>query len=451
VCSATSRPFGPPALAAALASLEPGYPRAAIALALSGGADSGALAAAAAALRLPGLRALHVNHGLGPHARELEAAAHAQCARLGIALRVIRVTVDRAPAGLEAGAREARYAALAGELAPGELLLAAHHLEDQAETLLLQLLRGAGLKGASAMPARAALGGGWLLRPLLGESRERLRAYARAEGIPWREDPMNEARELDRAYLRTELWPRVLERWPGAARTLARAAGHFAEAERLLELESRRDLTPIAGPGGLSVVGLRALSPERRRRALRLYLGALGLPPPPASRLRSFDALLAARADRNPHLAWTGAELHRYRGELLAFAPLPAAPEVPVLLDRGVPAAWGGLGHIEIAAGPDGSPGIDGACLPLRLARRRGGERLRLTATGSRRAVKDLLREAALPPWLRERLPLLYQGERCVGLVTPRGPWLDLEVRRERGLVLAWRNAPAAFSAFERG
>src|SRR6267378_2436184 len=217
-------------------------------VAVSGGADSAGLLAAASALdssfRGLRVRAVHVDHGLQTAAASFGESCAALCQRLDIPLTVIRVAVETPPgASIEAAARDARYAALEQELKPGECLLTAHHSEDQAETLLLQALRGAGLKGMSAMPVCRPLGRGWHLRPLLDVPQSELLAFgARAAGVVSVVDPMNENLRFDRGYLRRRVWPLIESRWPGAAATLARTAQHAAEAQELLERAAAADV-----------------------------------------------------------------------------------------------------------------------------------------------------------------------------------------------------------------
>src|SRR5580692_8271367 len=213
-----------------------------LAVGVSGGADSACLLAAIAQLGTPfpirglNVRAVHIDHGLQPAAAALRGAAEALCRRNHVPLAVISVAVELAAgASIEAAAREARYRALALALAPGECLLTAHHAQDQAETLLLQLLRGAGLKGLSSMPLCRPLGPGWHLRPLLNVAQRDVRTFGRAQGIAAVEDPMNRDLRFDRAYLRAQVWPLLEKRWPGAGTALSRTAHHVAGAQELLD------------------------------------------------------------------------------------------------------------------------------------------------------------------------------------------------------------------------
>ncbi len=388
-------------------------------LAFSGGLDSHVLLHALAALG-EGLgapaSAIHVDHGL--HSESGAWAAH--CARvageLGVPLELRRV--DGRPASgesPEAAARHARYAALAACLEAGDCLLTAHHQDDQAETLLLQLLRGAGPKGLAGMPSAAPFGPGLHRRPLLGFARAELRAYAEAHGLRWLEDPSNADTGLRRNLLRHTILPELRASWPAVARTLSRSAGHCAEAAALMEELAAADLDAAGAedaPGGLALAALRRLSPARRHNLLRHWLERQGLPLPHLAHLARVDAdLLGVREDAAPVVAWPGAELHRYRGALFALPPLPALPE-------GLRLTWDGEGVLEL---PDGLGRLewaraDGAGLaPARLAGARlevafrgGGERLRPAGRAHHHPLKKLFQEWGVPPWLRPRLPLLY-------------------------------------------
>jgi tRNA(Ile)-lysidine synthase len=423
-----------------------------LAVALSGGADSAALLAALATLAATDpalvLRAIHVDHGLTTAAGTLTAAARASAARAAVPLAVLAVSVTTVAAeGIEAAARRARYAALAAVLRPGECLLTAHHLEDQAETLLLQLARGAGLRGLAGMPAAAVLGPGRLLRPLLEVPRAALRAYAAAAALPFVADPMNSELRYDRAFLRARLWPALTERWPQAATTLARSAAHLAEAQRLLDGASARALAPLRRGPALEVAGLLGIAPAERGELLRFWLAEQGLRAPPARRQALIEReLLRARGAGQPRMTWPGAELRVFAGFLYAFAPLAPLDlaNAPVPGAGDAPLALGGLGRLEAGAALGAGLRPAGAT-PYRFAQRTGGERLRLGAATPRRALKDLLREARLPPWSRERA-LLVVGDSLAAVVLPHATWVAAEhaaAPGAPGLALTWRDAPA--------
>ncbi|HYN76777.1 MAG TPA: tRNA lysidine(34) synthetase TilS, partial [Lamprocystis sp. (in: g-proteobacteria)] len=215
-------------------------------VAYSGGLDSTALLHAAGAVRehLPGaLWAVHIDHGLSPESRRWGEHCRAVSAGLGVAFHCRRVELKPVPGeSLEAVARAARYGELAALLGPGDLLLTAHHQDDQAETLLLALLRGSGVHGLAAMPFAVDLGLGHLVRPLLGVSRADLGRYAHTRGLTWVDDPSNRESAMDRNYLRNRVMPLLRERWPAVSATLSRSAGHCAAAADLVDLAAAREL-----------------------------------------------------------------------------------------------------------------------------------------------------------------------------------------------------------------
>jgi tRNA(Ile)-lysidine synthase len=432
--------FGPRWLGRRLRELLPGFPDRELCVAFSGGADSTALLAALAALgrRPRALRALHVDHGLhadsgrwSAHALELARALRVPCAVLSA--RIAR----RRGESPEAAARAARYRLLAGALAEGEVLLTAHHEDDQLETLLLQLLRGAGLAGLAAMPQSVPFARGTLLRPLLGRSRAELLEFLRGRGLAWLEDPSNADERFDRNFLRARVLPLVRQRWPGAAATVSRAARHAAEAQRLLDEVARADLGRASCGESLAASTLRTLPPERRRNVLRFWIAALGAPLPPSSRLQEIAGpLLAARADAQPAVQWPGAVVERHAGLLTVRA---AAPGRAPARGRGPAGAigwrWraqrrralpGDLGEIELRADAHGP--LDLGALPARLTIRwrRGGERLTLVRGGAHRALKSLLQEARVPVGQRARLPLIFGGAKLLAVADL---WLDESVQ----------------------
>jgi tRNA(Ile)-lysidine synthase len=429
--------FGPVWLRERLARLLPDAGNEALCVAFSGGADSTALLAALA--RWPGrrrlrLRAVHIDHGLHPDSAAWSRHA-AQVARsLGVPCVVRAARVRRARGeSLEAAARTLRYRLLAEVLGPGEALLTAHTQDDQLETVLLQLLRGAGVAGIAAMPEIAPFAAGSLARPLLSRARAELRDWLRGQGLPWVEDPSNADLTLDRNYLRARVLPPLRARWPGAGATVARAARYAAEAQRLLDGLARADVAAASHGPHLSVPALRALSAERRRNALRYWIAARHLSVPPARRLEEIAGpMLAARLDAQPFVDWQGARVQRAAGLLELVATGGAAGEVPAgevtWRWREVPVCALGAGCGELAIRPATHGPLDTAALPdaLSVRWRRGGERLRPVRGGPRRALKSLLQEAHVPPAQRARLPLLYAGARLIAVADL---WLDESVQ----------------------
>jgi tRNA(Ile)-lysidine synthase len=405
--------MNPPALAL------PPPPAAPILVGYSGGLDSTVLLHALAAdpaVRARGLRAIHVDHQL--HVRSQAWVEHAirTCAELGIELEVARLHVVDDGCGPEAAARAARLGAFAQSLRPGEWLALAHHRDDQAETVLLRLLRASGSDGLAAIRPVRAFAQGTMWRPLLEVPRAALRAHADAHGLRWIDDPTNAGTAFDRNYLRHEVLPALEARWPHAGAALARSAAQLAEDADLLAEETARRLAQLQRVDGrwLDRDGLRAQSPAWRARLLRAWVAALALPPLPAHLVDEVEAsLLHVRGDAEACVAWGGVELRAWRDGLFC-APVQAP------LPEGWTHAWDGRGTLALPTGDSlecletagGDPGPALAALgPLRLAARAGGERLRLAGRKHTHSVKKLLQSLGVPPWERPRLPLVHAAD----------------------------------------
>jgi len=440
--------FSPASLHAALEAHAPAGVSGLV-VALSGGADSASLLAAAASLGasfrgLP-LRAVHVDHGLQAAAAAFREACAVLCASLSVPLAVISVAVRTLPgASLEAAARDARYAALAAELRPRECLLTAHHREDQAETLLLQVLRGAGLKGMSAMPICRSLGSGWHLRPVLDVPQSELLAFgARAGGGVT--DPMNEDLRFDRGYLRRQVWPLITARWPGAGTALSRTARHVAEAQDLLEYTAALDVGRLRDGDALSVPGLRALSPQECIGALRLWLRDAGVEPPSEARLtEALRQIFEAEADHLPVIEWGRCALRRYRQRVFLTETDP--PRLDATLHwRVVPGAELDLGpNLGLLRWVTQTGGIDAGRLPetLTVRRRGGGETLKPGSQARTQSVQHLCQSQGVLPWLRDALPLILAAD---SLIAVADLWLDARwcvAFGEPGLGVAWEGGP---------
>ena len=415
-------------------------------IAYSGGLDSHALLHAAAGLRDrlgSELRAVHLDHQLHPQSARWSAHCRRICAELDVPMTGRRLAVERQRGeSLEALAREARYAALAALLGPDDAVVMAQHRDDQAETLLLALLRGSGVHGLAAMPVRSPLGAGHLLRPLLGVDRAALRAYAERHRLEWIEDPSNMDTTHDRNLLRHRVLPLLRERWPALAATLTRSAAHCAEAAALIDGLADERLPVLAGgrPGTLSVRRLRALEPAVARAVLRRWLMRAGFGPPDQGRLgRILDEVLPARVDADPLVAWGSCEVRRYRDDLFALAPLPALP-------KGWTAPWDGIGTLAL---PDALgrlvPGEPvphgGAGLRVSLGPGAGASLRCRRAIGPRRSLKELFQQAGVPPWLRRYVPLVERegrlevicgvarcGDAAPTVIWEGHPWMALGV-----------------------
>ncbi len=253
---------------------------------------------------------------------------------------------------------------------------------------------------------------GWLTRPLLDFSRQALREYAEARSLSWVDDPSNHEDRFERNFLRNEIMPALRLRWPALTDVLARAAAHQAEAARLVDTLADTDLDSVRGqmPDTLRLGLLLTLSPERRRNLLRRWFGRIGLPLPTSAHLdRVLQDVLGADVDRTPLVRWQGAEVRRYRDSLFATPPLaPATPDATLcwplgetlLLPDGHLTAERVMGQgIKVSAG---MPGV----VDVRF--RHGGERCRPAGRSHSQSLKKLLQEQGVPPWVRQRLPLVY-------------------------------------------
>lgn len=415
---------------------------------LSGGADSAALLRAAAALgksfRALPLRALHVDHGLQTAAANLRAACVALCEQLRVPLRVVPVEVSReAGVSLEAAARAARYAALGLEMQPRECLLTAHHREDQAETLLLQALRGAGVKGMAAMPVCRPLGSGWHVRPLLDVAHSDLLQFGERQSAS--ADPMNQDLRFDRVYLRTAVWPLIQKRWPGAAIALTRAARHMAEAQQLLEAAASADVARLRDGNALSIQGLRALPPLKRVNVVRLWLSEQGLEAPSTARLlEALRQVFDAEADHQPAIVFGPHALRRYRRRLFVT---PADPPRLSEAQSWIPAVGSavelgpGLGNLTWIAQRGG---IAAERLPgsVIVRRRDGGETLKPASLARTQTLQHLCQALGVLPWMRDALPLVLAGDELIAVADL---WLDAHwclPKDAPGLGIAWNHAP---------
>jgi tRNA(Ile)-lysidine synthase len=420
-------------------------PGGALHVAFSGGLDSSVLLdllAASGAARARGLHALHVDHGL--HADSPQWATHCRkvAGALDVPIIVVQVHVDHGSGlGLEAAARAARHAVFEERLAGGGLVALAQHREDQAETVLLKLLRGAGPDGLGAIRELRGCGAGWLWRPLLDVPRGMLREYALRRGLDWIEDPSNATHAHERNFLRLEILPRLRERWPAADRNLAHAATRSSEAADVIETAARPALAALRGidPASLPIAEWLELAPALRDAALRRWLRELGLPAPSRDQAGELARQLAtAHGDRMPLVTWSGAELRRYRGRMYAMRPLAPLPRDWQGPFDGTPLALpGGLGTLRL---------VDGSGAAVRMAPildvrfRRGGERLRLPGRAHRSELRDLFQQSGVPPWQRDRLPLLV--DRDGEALAVAGHWIGVEAQRlfERlGCRLDWR------------
>ena len=427
-------------------------PRLRVIVAFSGGVDSTFLAHALTKhrRRLASLRLIHIDHGLQPASASWSKHSARLARAWGVRFESFNAHIPRDTGeSPEAAARTARYELLAGAMEPGEVLVTAQHRDDQVETLLLQLFRGAGVAGLAAMPSIAQFGPGRIARPLLDVSRADIEAAARKARLRWVEDPSNTDIRFSRNFLRLRLMPAIREHWPGVDRALARSAAHMAEAQALLTGAALRDVTAAADGLGLAVSVLRALPAARRRNALRHFIARAGIELPEASRLTEMAGpLLRARADAQPEVRWANARMRRAQGrlELEVICEVPGGGRLEtvskswrweqqrVLL---INAAGDSLALRDDA---DGALDLDKLPATLELRTRRGGEKLRPGSRARTQTLKSLMQGAKMPLAERARLPLLFVGDR---LICAGDRWLDesvaANVKSRRRARLEWK------------
>jgi tRNA(Ile)-lysidine synthase len=402
------------------------HPATGYVIAFSGGLDSHVLLHQCAVLQATSphlrFRALHIDHGLQPQSAGWAEHCRRVCADLNIpfACQALHLQI---PAGesLEAVARHARYTAFSQYLQAGEMLLTAHHQDDQAETLLLNLLRGSGVDGLAAMPEIRPFAQGWLGRPLLSSSRAELAAYADAHGLVFLQDPSNDDIHFDRNFLRQQVMPLLRQRWPAASKTLARAARLQGEHRHLLTCFLPGQLAQVVGSrsGTLSVRRLSALDLPLQKVLVREWLAQQGFAMPEEKKLlHLLHDVLNAKVDAEPCVAWSGCEIRRFHDDIYAMLPLQPHDPTQVLVwdvrqalpipslqqTLAVSQLGGWLAH------------IDAQQMPVCVRFRRGGETMYIPYRGGHHSLKHLFQEYRVPPWERSRLPLIYVGERLVSI-----------------------------------
>jgi len=399
-------------------------------VAYSGGVDSSVLLHVLSNIHVQlksAVIAIHVNHGLSPNAGNW--VQHCQSFCNARKIRFEKVTIDASgnkDKSPEAWARELRYKAMAEFMEKGDILLTAHHQDDLAETILLQLLRGAGPEGLAGIPEIRSFGAGWLARPLMPFTRKELEEYARQEQLQWIEDESNSNTGFDRNFIRQHIMPVVIKRWPSASRTLMRAARHQADMSVLLDEIASNDLENVGDSkcNTLNVKSINSLSIARKRNVLRFWLRKTGLPVPGSEIIENIiNELVNAKRGSMPCVRWQGAEIRRYRETVYA---MPALNEhdveetytwslcQPLELD---------IGHLE--ARLTRGKGLKSSCIKNKMIDvrfRNGGECIRPAGRKHSHDLKKLFQEEGIPPWQRDRIPLLYLDGKLAAVA---GLWID--------------------------
>lgn len=351
------------------------------------------------------LTAIHINHNLSPKAKQWDKHCSAICKKLGVTYvsKVVPRNIKSSGHSLEEILRKKRYEIFARILPKEACLVTAHHADDQAETLLLQLFRGAGPKGLAAMPRKAKFAKGYLARPLLDCTRKDILFYAHKYNLQWIDDESNADLKFDRNLIRHQLLPLTKKRWPAIITTLNRVARHCFEASELLELLAEKDWQEIVNKSDrntLDLTGLKKLSISRQKNLLRFWLQKLCLPTPSEVKLLEvIRTVINSRYDAVPVVRWLGAEVRRFRNCLYAMPPIESTTKELIKLKTKI------AGKLKLDP------------RKIRIAFRQGGERVKLLGQKNSRELKKLFQEWDVPPWLRERIPLVYYNEKIIAIV----------------------------------
>jgi tRNA(Ile)-lysidine synthase len=412
-------------------------------VAYSGGVDSHVLLHKLAALATdspcPTIAAIHINHSLQADANQWQVHCETVCQNLGIDSVSIVVNVD-GKGGAEQSAREARYGAFEQYLQTGDVLFQGHHLDDQAETVLMRLLNGSGPKGLGGIPAQRSLGSAILVRPLLNYSKEDILNYAQQHQLNWVEDTTNDDSRYDRNFLRNEIFPLLAQRWPSVKRNLSRSGLLSAELSGEVATLAAADLLACdyrSNDSSVCIDGLLTLSLNRRFSVLRQLALSLQDLPPSLALLAQVNEALSAGSQAHPLIKYADVEF-RMSGARLSIMPNLKA------VDSSLVYQWDGLSVLEL----DGLGSLQALvgrgrgllCFDHAVVKyRQGGERCKPAGRGRSQTVKKLLQEYGIKPWLRDRVPLIYIDDQlaavgdlwvCEDFLSPEGAL---------GLQLIWR------------
>jgi tRNA(Ile)-lysidine synthase len=362
------------------------------------------------------VRAVHIHHGLQAEADSWDAHCRNVCADIGIAYKCIHV--DAQPESGESpedAARNARYRAFAKELDNGEVLLTAHHQDDQAETLLLQLMRGAGPAGLASMPLIKSFANGYHARPLLGFQQQQIRKYAEEQKLEWVDDPSNADTSYDRNYVRRQVMPVLRRNWPNAGQALSQAAKLQQDTLEVVEAMAATDLAAVSNQqqNSLSVTKLRQLTQARQYNVLRYWINTAGFDRPRRNIMQEIiDSVLPASKDAAPLVFWGSTEIRRYHDALYILEALNSHEIHHVYAWDGEQPLFVETLHLELRLEQARGRGLkqDAVARGLTVRFRQGGEQLRPHGRRHTHSLKKLMQDAGIPPWQRNRIPLIYIG-----------------------------------------
>lgn len=391
--------------------------------------------------------AVHVHHNLSPHADQWQQHCRATCAELGVAFISEKVQLDSRSKGLEEAARRARYGVFERLLESADALLMAHHRDDQAETILLRLMRGSGARGLAAMSESRPLGAGTLLRPWLNISREEIADQATAWGIRWIEDESNLSQDFDRNYLRHSVTPRLQRRWPNFATRWQQSARLLRQYDALAEQVAAQDLQAAAPRvervgSSIELRVLQALDEFRRGNLLRHWLGTMRLPLPEQVQLQEIESQLLSAGSSEATVSWGDVRVRCFQGRLHVFPYLPSVPANDIAWTGQSELQWGAW-RLSLQRVSEG--GFDLPEAGFIVSPRATGERCRPCWRNHSQTLKKLLQEVQLPPWLRDQVPLL-RGIDDHLIVAVGDLWVchNKLARSAAGYQLRWRLGPIA-------
>lgn len=363
--------------------------------------------------------AVYIDHGLQQQSAQWALHCEQVCQQLAIDYKTVHT--DARPArgeSPEASARGARYKALAKLMNKGDILLTAQHQQDQSETLMLQMLRTAGPAGLSAMPEYKLFAAGRHLRPLLQASQAELEEYAHLHQLQWIEDPSNQDQSFDRNFLRHSVFPLLQQRWPSIHKTLSNVSGLQAEANELMNDLAEQDAETVLENDKVIIEQLLSLSRARQRNLIRFWLQQCQLDIPTAKRMDEIiGTMLTAADDKSPVVSWQHTEVRRFQGRLYAFRIFSAFDTTkPIELNKARQIRVPGLDkelYFEQATTGLSSQVLDRS---LSVRFRQGGEKIKPAGRTHTMALKKLMQQAEIPPWLRPRIPLLYLDDKLIAV-----------------------------------
>jgi len=367
------------------------------------------------------IKVIHINHGLSANADHWQTQVCEYCDQIGVSFYTEKVAVIASGDGIEAAAREARYTVFERLLEQGDLLFLAHHADDQVETVLYRLLRGAGSKGLAGIPASRPLGKGALIRPLLDFRKLELEHQAQLLGLKWVEDESNSDNRFDRNYLRNKVIPVLSARWPEYAQSVMRSAVLSGQSDQLAKDLATEDLIDLdsreerAG-WSISLEAMKSLSALRQKNSLRYWSEMQGLSAPgPKIIDEILSSVVDARADANPQVVWQFQCWGRFQDRLYLLKLGSAEMQSqPMEWDLQSPMRLTDNSELQLAA-CDGR-GLSAKVATVQVRYRQGGERCKPVDRNHSNSLKKLLQEYQLPPWLRDRVPLLYVEDQLVAV-----------------------------------